>query len=259
MFVAVPTVYNILAKKRFPFFTMHLLKYLVNIRACVSGASALPEETFYAFEKRYKIPLLEGYGLTEASPVVSVSPLDRVRKPRSVGLPLPGIEVAVAGEDGRTLASGATGELIVKGPSVMKGYFNKEQETKEVLKDGWLHTGDMARIDKDGYIYIVDRKKDLIIVDGMNIYPREVEDAAMKLTPIEECAMVGIPDGRGSEISMLFVKKKDNTVLGEKQIRNHLKAQLAQYKIPRRIILVEEFPKTATGKVKKTELRKWKI
>jgi long-chain acyl-CoA synthetase len=259
LFVAVPTIYNILAKKRMPFFFRYIFKYLVSIRACVSGASALLEDTIHTFEKRFKIPLLEGYGLTEASPVVAVNPLSGIRKPCSVGPPLSEIEVAVIREDGGRAATGETGELIVRGPNIMKGYFNKEKETEEVIKNGWLYTGDMAKIDEDGYIYIVDRKKDLVIIDGMNIYPREVEDTAVKHPSVEECAMVGIPDGRGSEISMLFVKKKDNTVLNEKGVRNYLKGHIAQFKIPRRVVFLEEFPKTATGKIKKNELRKKKI
>ena len=182
-----------------------------------------------------------------------------MRKPASVGLPLPGIEVAVAGEDGRFLPEGEIGELAVKGPNVMKGYFNRKQETETVLKSGWLYTGDMAKIDNDGYIYIVDRKKDLIIVDGMNVYPREVEDFVMRLPYIEECAMAGIRDGKGSEITVLFAKKKENAVIDESEIRNSMKGHLAQFKIPRKIIFVDEFPKTATGKIKKAELRKWKL
>ncbi len=258
LFVAVPTIYNILAKKKMPFFLRYMFKYLLNIRACVSGAAPLPEETLSAFERRFNVPLLEGYGLTEASPVVSVNPLYGIRKPNSVGLPLSGIEVAVVGEDGRFLGKGEVGELIVRGPNVMKGYFNKDEETASVLKDGWLYTGDMAKIDEDGYIYIVDRKKDLIIIDGMNVYPREVEDIVMKHCGVEECAMVGIPDGRGSEIPILFIKKKENTLLAEKEIREYLRGKVASFKIPRRIIFVEEFSKTATGKIKKTDLRKLK-
>jgi len=259
LFVAVPTVYNILSKKRMPFFLRHIFRFFMNIRVCVSGAAALPQDTLHVFEKRFKVPLLEGYGLTEASPVVSVNPLKGMRKPTSVGPPLPGVEVAVVGEDGKKMSSGETGELIVKGANVMKGYFNKEEETKEVLKDGWLYTGDMARIDEDGYIYIVDRKKDLIIIDGMNIYPREVEDIATQYPPVEECAMVGISDGRGSEIPVLFIKKRENAIVDEGEIRRSLKGRIAQFKMPRRIIFIEEFPKTATGKIKKPDLRKWKI
>jgi len=257
LFVAVPTVYNILAKIRLPFILKYIFRFLMNIRICVSGAAALPESTLHAFEGRFKVPLIEGYGLTEASPVVSVNPADGTRKPNSVGLPLPGVEAAIIGEDGKRLPTGEVGELIVRGPNIMKGYFHREDETKAVLKDGWLYTGDMARIDEDGYIFIVDRKKDLIIVDGMNIYPREVEDIVIKHPSVEECAMVGIPDGRGSELPILFIKKKENTLLNEDEIRSHLKGKIAQFKIPKRIIFVEDFPKTATGKIKKIELRKW--
>jgi long-chain acyl-CoA synthetase len=258
-FVAIPTVYNILSRKKMPFFVKYLLRFLINIRICVSGAAALPADTIYTFEKRFKLPLIEGYGLTEASPVVAVNPLKRIRKPASVGLPVPGVEVAVVGEEGGRIPAGEIGELIVKGPNVMKGYFNNEEETKAVLKDGWLYTGDMARIDKDGYIYIVDRKKDLIIVGGMNIYPREVEDFIMKHPSVEECAMVGIPDGKGSEISVLFVKKKDDAVINDIDARDYLKGHVASFKIPKKIKFIDDFPKTATGKIKKTELRKWEL
>lgn len=256
LFVAVPTVYNVLSKKRMPFIVRCLFKLLINIRACISGAAALPEDTIHAFEKRFKVPLIEGYGLTEASPVVAVNPLEGVRKPTSVGPPVPGVEVAVVGEDGGKLPAGQTGELIVKGPNIMKGYFNKPEETEEVLRNGWLYTGDMARIDEDGYIYIVDRKKDLIIVDGMNVYPREVEDFVLKNHSVEECAMVGIPDGRGSETPILYIKKKEDAVIGEAEIRNYLKGKIAQFKTPKKILFIDEFPKTATGKIKKTELRR---
>ncbi|MBI4688263.1 MAG: long-chain fatty acid--CoA ligase [Nitrospirae bacterium] len=259
LFVAVPAVYNILIRKKMPFMFRFFLKYLINIRACVSGASALPEDTLYAFEKRFRIPLIEGYGLTEASPVVSVNPLRGLRKKGSAGLPIVNVEAAIAGENGEMLGRNEVGELIVKGPNIMKGYYNKEDETKEVLKDGWLYTGDMARIDEDGYIYIVDRKKDLIIVDGMNVYPREVEDIVIKHPSVEECAMVGIPDNKGSEFPVLFIKRKENTGLTEKEIKESLKGDIAQFKTPRRVIFLEEFPKTATGKIKKAELRKIEV
>ena len=193
------------------------------------------------------------------SPIVSVNPLNGVRKPGSVGPPVPGVEVKVVGEDRKNLPSGEMGELAVKGHNVMKGYFNREEETRESLEDNWLYTGDMAKIDEDGYIYIVDRKKDLIIVDGMNIYPREVEDLVMEHDSIEECAMVGVPDGRGSELTVLYLKKKENAVIDDNEIRAYLKGQLAQFKIPKRIRFIEELPKTATGKIKKAELRKWKL
>lgn len=256
LFVAVPTVYNILSKKKMSLIARGLFKLLINVRACISGAAALPENTIHAFEERFHIPLIEGYGLTEASPVVAVNPLKGLRKPSSVGPPVPGVEAAIVGEDGRKLPAGQTGELIVKGHNVMEGYFNRPEETEAVLKDGWLHTGDMARIDEDGYIYIVDRKKDLIIVGGMNVYPREVEDYVLKNPLVEECAMIGIPDGRGSETPVLYIKKKEDAVIAEADIRNYLKGRIAQFKTPRKIIFIDEFPKTATGKIKKTELRR---
>jgi long-chain acyl-CoA synthetase len=258
LFVAVPTVYTILSKKDLSFLAKLAMKLLVKIRLCVSGAAALPEATLLGFEERFKIPLVEGYGLTEASPVVSVNPLRGVRKPMSVGLPIPGVQVSILGDDGSVLPPGEVGELAVKGPNVMKGYFNREKETHAVIKDGWLFTGDMARVDSEGYIFIVDRKKDLIIVDGMNIYPREVEDFVGHHPSVEECAMVGIPESKGTEITCLFIKREENTSVDDKEIRDFLKGNVAQFKIPKRIRFIEEFPKTATGKIKKPELRKWK-
>jgi long-chain acyl-CoA synthetase len=259
LIAGVPTIYNILAKKRIPVLMRYLLKLLLNIRACISGAAALPADTLSAFESRFKVPLIEGYGLTEASPVVAVNPLIGIRKPSSVGFPVHGVETAIIGEDGKKAPAGVVGELIVKGPNIMKGYFNKEEETWAVLRDGWLYTGDMAKIDEDGYIYIVDRKKDLIIVDGMNIYPREVEDIIMRLASVQECAMVGVPDGKGSETPLLYIKKKEEALVEESDIMESLKDRIAPFKIPRKIIFIDEFPKTATGKIKKTELRKRQV
>jgi long-chain acyl-CoA synthetase len=190
---------------------------------------------------------------------VSVNPLKGTRKPSSVGPPIQGVEVAAVDDDGNRVGADEVGELTIRGPNVMKGYYNKQSETDEVLKDGWLYTGDMAKIDKDGYIYIVDRKKDLIIVDGMNIYPREVEDLVMELPYIEECAMVGVADGRGSEISVLYLKSAEDEKVDTREVDSYLKDRVARFKVPRRIKLIDDFPKTATGKIKKNELRKWKI
>jgi long-chain acyl-CoA synthetase len=259
LFVAIPSVYAILAKKKFPFFVNYLLKLFLNIRICVSGAAALSGSVLKAFEERFRIPLLEGYGLTEASPVISVNPLHGIRKKGSVGLPLPGIEVVIFGENGERLPANEVGELAVKGPNVMKGYFNKEDDTHEAIRDGWLFTGDLAKIDNDGYIYIVDRKKDLIIVDGMNIYPREVEDVVLSHPSVEECAMVGVESHRGDELPVLFLKLRDGAVIDENGIIDHLRKRIARYKLPKKIHMIKELPKTGTGKIKKTELRKWRI
>ena len=259
LFIAVPTIYNILSRKKIPFIAKLLMKFLIKIRVCVSGAAALPESTIHAFEGKFNIPLLEGYGLTETSPVVSVNPFKGTRKPSSVGPPIPGVEAATVDDDGHRVGAGEVGELIVRGPNIMKGYYGRQTETDEVIKDGWLYTGDMAKIDKDGYIYIVDRKKDLIIVDGMNIYPREVEDPVMDLPSIEECAMVGVADGRGSEISVLYLKRAEDATVDIREVENYLKERVARFKMPRRIKFINDFPKTATGKIKKNELRKWEI
>jgi len=258
-FVAVPAVYNILSKKKINVFMRYMLRFFLSVKACVSGASALPEQTIYEFEKKFGLPLIEGYGLTEASPVIAVNPLYGKRKPTSVGPPIPGVKAAIIDDDGRRVPVGERGELIVSGDNIMKGYYNKREETEEVLIDGWLHTGDVARIDEDGYIYIVDRKKDLIIAGGMNIYPREVEEILVQDQAVEECAMVGIPDERGSEITTLFIKKRDHIFIDDDRIRRLLKGRVATYKIPKRIVFIESFPKTATGKIKKNELRKWKF
>jgi long-chain acyl-CoA synthetase len=259
LFVAVPTVYNILSKKNFSSFAKLLMRILVKVRLCFSGASALPETTLREFEKRFSIPLIEGYGLTEASPVISVNPLNGPRKPASVGLPIPGVEISVIGEDGAALPQGEIGELIVKGPNVMQGYYNRLKETSDVLRNGWLYTGDLVKIDEDGYIFIMDRKKDLIIVDGMNIYPREIEDHVSSHPSVDECAMVGVPDEKGSELTCLYIKKYENADVSEKEIHNFLQDKIARFKAPKRIRFIEEFPKTATGKIKKSELKKWRL
>ena len=259
LFIAVPTIYNILSRKNIPFIARLLMKFLIKIRVCISGAAALPESTIHAFEGKFNIPLLEGYGLTETSPVVSVNPLKGTRKPSSVGPPIPGVEALAVDDYGKGVGADEVGELIIRGPNVMKGYYNRQPETDEVIKDGWLYTGDMATIDKDGFIYIVDRKKDMIIVDGMNIYPREVEDLVMELPSIEECAMVGVADGRGSEISVLYLKSTEDATVDKREVEDSLKDRVARFKMPRRLKFIDDFPKTATGKIKKNELRKWKI
>jgi long-chain acyl-CoA synthetase len=258
-FVAVPAVYNILSKKKINILLRYMLRMFLPVRGCISGAAALPKQTLYEFEKKFGLPLIEGYGLTEASPVVAVNPLYGKRKPTSVGPPIPGVKAALVDDDGRHAPVGERGELIVSGENIMKGYYNKHDETEEVLKGGWLYTGDVARIDEDGYIYIIDRKKDLIIVGGMNIYPREVEDVVNQAPSVEECAMVGIPDGRGSEITVLFIKRKEDAFIDDDGVRKLLKGSVASYKIPKRTVFVDVFPKTATGKIKKNELRNWKL
>jgi long-chain acyl-CoA synthetase len=254
LFVAIPTVYKILAEKNMPFF----VKLLLNLRLCICGAAPLPVKVIHEFEGAFKVPLLEGYGLTEASPVVSVNPPDlKKRKPGTVGLPLPGIEVKVVDDSGTPLPTGTPGELIVKGPSVMQGYLNKPEDTAQTIKDGWLYTGDVASIEETGHIKIIDRKKDMIIVDGLNVYPYEVEEVLHGYQGIKDCAMIGVPHEHeeGKELAIMYVVLHDDAKATAKMLREYLSKHVAHYKIPRRFIFTSDLPRNATGKIMKKELR----
>ncbi len=251
-FIAIPPVYNLLSMKRFP----RLILRLLPLRICVSGAAPLSRDTLARWEKNYPIPLLEGYGLTEAAPVVSCNPLDGARKPGSVGLPLPGVETRILSEDGAELPRGQVGEIIVRGPNVMKGYLNAPEATAETLKDRWLHTGDLGYVDEDGYIFIVDRKKDLIISHGMNIYPREIEEALYMHPAVRQAAVIGVADEGRGEVPKAFVSLHEGYDLTEKELKTFLKERIASYKLPRHVVFMEGLPSNATGKILKKELRK---
>jgi long-chain acyl-CoA synthetase len=255
LFVAIPTVYKILAERNMPFF----VKLLLNLRLCVSGAAPLPVKVIHEFESAFKVPLLEGYGLTEAAPVVSFNPLDKAkRKPGTVGLPLPGISVKVVDDSGTQCPPGVAGELIVKGPNVMRGYLNKHEETAKTIRDGWLYTGDVASLDRSGHIRIIDRKKDMIIIDGLNVYPYEVEEVLYRHEAIKDCSMIGVPHEHeeGKELAIMYTVLKEGAQATPKALREYLTAHVAHYKIPRRFIFTDELPRTATGKIMKKELRK---
>lgn len=256
IFVAVPIVYTLLAKKKLPSF----FRYLLNIRFCISGASPLPASTLDAFERSFKLPLLEGYGLTEASPVVSVDRLDpALRKRGTVGLPLPGVTVKIVDDEGNEVPAGTPGELLLTGPNVMQGYFKRPEETALTIRDGWLCTGDVAILDGHGYIRIVDRKKDMILVDGLNVYPSEVEEVALAYDGVEDCAMVGIPLEEGRELPVMFIVPCGPRKPNEKELRAYLLRRVAPYKTPKRIIVVDELPRSPTGKVLKKDLRQWPL
>lgn len=231
---------------------------LRSVRVCLSGSAPLPVKVKEDFERLTRAKLLEGYGLSEASPVTHANPTYGLNKPGSIGLPFPDTLAAVVdlekGEE--VLPPGDVGELVVKGPQVMKGYWNREEETASVLRNGWLYTGDIARMDKDGYFYIVDRKKDLIIVGGYNVYPREVEEVLYQHPKVKEAAVVGIPHQFYGEVPKAFVVPKEGEVLTEEELRSFLKEHLAKYKIPHEIEFRKELPKTFVGKVLRRELRK---
>lgn len=251
VFVGIPQIYNILADIKVPRFFS-----LINpIRFCLSGAAPLNEKILIKFEKRFKLPLLEGYGLSEASPVVSINPLKGVRKQRSVGLPIPNVEVKIVDGDGKELPTGEVGELIVKGENVMQGYYNLPQVTQEVIRGGWLFTGDLAKKDEEGYIYIVDRKKDMIIVHGMNVYPREVEDVLCLHPNIAEAVVMKRKDKHYGEIPIAVVVLKEGECITEKEIKDFCHQRIASYKTPHSIEFWNSLPKTPTGKILKREIQ----
>lgn len=227
---------------------------LAGVRLFVAGGASLPMEVLNSFYAKTGKRVIEGYGLSETSPVVSFNPLNAT-KPGSIGLPVPGVEVKIITGDGRETAAGEIGEIIVKGPNVMLGYFNLPAETEEALIDGWLYTGDLAYMDEDGYIFIVDRKKDLVIVSGLNVYPREVEEIIYQHPAVQEAAVIGVPDKKRGETVRAFVVTKEGLQLNKKELLSFLKKNLASYKLPREIIVVEAMPKTATGKISKKDLR----
>ncbi|HAS54102.1 MAG TPA: long-chain fatty acid--CoA ligase [Nitrospiraceae bacterium] len=253
LFVAIPTVYKILADKDLPWF----LKVLLRLRLCISGAAPLPVRVIHDFEEAFKVPLLEGYGLTEASPVVSLNPPEKgANRPGTVGLPLPGLEVRVVDDAGQSLSAGAPGELLVRGPNVMQGYLNKPEETAQAIRKGWLYTGDVAAIDTEGYIKIIDRKKDMIIIDGLNVYPYEVEEVLYRHPDVKDCAMIGVLIDDAKEMGVMYVAPKDGRKPGAKELRDYLSAHVAHYKVPRRFLVLDELPRNPTGKIMKKELRK---
>ncbi|MBM7868166.1 long-chain-fatty-acid--CoA ligase [Heliobacterium gestii] len=227
---------------------------LANVRLFVSGGASLPVETLTRFNEKTGQSIVEGYGLSEASPVVTFNPIGAT-KPGSIGLPLPAVSVMIVDATGQDLPPGEVGELICQGPNVMSGYLGLPQETAAVLRDGWLYTGDLAYRDDEGYIFIVDRKKDLIIVGGLNVYPREVEEVLYAHPSVKEAAVIGMPDKTRGEAVRAFVVIRDGAELNRKELMTYLRANLASYKLPREIVELEALPRNATGKVLKKELK----
>ena len=233
--------------------------HLRSVRACMSGGSALPPAVRRKFMELTGGNLVEGYGLSETSPVTHVNPLvGGVVKDGSIGPPFCETEAKIVDTENRyrTLSAGEVGELAVKGPQVMKGYWNQKAETEAVLEDGWFLTGDIAKMDEDGYFYIVDRKKDMINVGGFKVYPREVEDVLFEHPGIKEAGVVGIPDEFSGEVVKAFVVLKDPTKsLTEQEVIDFCLIRLAKYKVPRKVDFVDELPKTLIGKVLRRKLR----
>ena len=224
------------------------------LRICVSGGAALPVEVLRGFDEAFGCKVLEGYGLSETSPVASFNHPDRERKPGSIGTPIKGVEMKVFDEDDNELGQGEVGEIVIRGDNLMKGYWNRAEATESAIRDGWFHSGDMARVDEDGYFFIVDRKKDMIIRGGYNVYPREIEEVLYEHPAVRDCAVIGVPhDDLGEEVGAAVVLK-DGADADAATLRAHAKEHVAAYKYPRHIWFVDELPKGPTGKILKREI-----
>jgi long-chain acyl-CoA synthetase len=224
------------------------------VKLTVAGGMALRGSTAAAWKDATGNDVLEGYGLTEASPVVAVNPTWMAPRVGTIGLPLPSTDIEMRDDDGNVVPLGEAGEMCVRGPQVMQGYWNQPDATADVLKGEWLLTGDVASMSDDGYITIVDRKKDLIVVSGFNVYPSEVEEVAMAHPKVKDAGVIGVPDEHSGEGVVLFVVKADDS-LTEDELRTYLKGELAGYKRPKRIIFRDDLPKSNVGKVLRRELR----
>jgi long-chain acyl-CoA synthetase len=227
----------------------------IPLRLCISGAAPLPVEVQREFNARFPVPLIEGYGLSEASPVVSLNPIRGPWKMGSIGVPIPGVEVTVQDETGNVLPDGEIGEICVRGGNVMKGYWRQPEETAKAFRHGWLLTGDVGYRDADGYFAITDRKKDMLLVNGNNVYPREIEEVLYHHQSVKEAAVVGLPDARKGEQPVAFVVLKEGQSPNDRDLVSFLRAHLADYKVPRHVRFLDSLPRNATGKVLKTALR----
>jgi long-chain acyl-CoA synthetase len=224
------------------------------LRVCASGGSSMPVEVMRGFEEAFGCKVLEGYGLSETSPIASFNHPNMERKPGSIGTPLEGVQMRLVDDDGDEVAEGEIGEIVIKGHNVMKGYWNRPEETAAAIKDGWFYSGDMAKVDEDGYFYIVDRKKELIIRGGYNVYPREVEEVLYEHPAVREAAVVGLAhEELGEEVGAAVALKEGESIDAE-ELKAYVKENVASYKYPRTIWFVDELPKGPTGKILKREI-----
>ena len=226
-----------------------------HLRSCLSGGAPIPVEILHAFDRRFGVEILEGYGLSETSPVATFNQTGRPRKPGSIGLPIWGCEVRVVDAEDREVPVDALGEIVIRGHNVMKGYYKRPEATAEAMRGGWFHTGDVARRDAEGYFYIADRVKDMIIRGGLNVYPREVEEVLHTHAAVSLAAVVGVPHAEHGEEVMAFVLRKPGADVTAAELVAWAREAMAAYKYPRVVEFVDAFPMTSTGKVLKRELR----
>jgi long-chain acyl-CoA synthetase len=246
VFLAIPSMYRVLAITEGNF-------DVSSVRFPISGGEPLPAVIAESFEKRFNVPIYEGYGQTEASPVVTLN-VPGCRKLGTIGRALPGVEVAIWNDQSQPLRVGEVGELMVRGRNVMKGYHHLPEETARTITNGWLHTGDLGKLDDEGFVTITGRKKDLIISAGENIYPREIEELLCQHSKVKEVAVIGVKDEVRGEVPKAFVIARDGTVLEEKELRAFCRENLANYKVPKYFEIVPDLPRTPTGKILKRML-----
>ncbi len=249
VFAGVPTMYSALLH-----FAGRDAYDVSRLRLAFSGGAALPVEVLRGFEAAFGCPVLEGYGLSETSPVASFNHPGRERKPGSIGTPIRGVQMKVVDADGNELPQGEAGEIVIRGHNVMKGYWRRPEATAAAVRDGWFHTGDVGRVDEDGYFFIVGRQKDLIIRGGYNVYPREIEEVMHEHPAVAEVAVIGVPHPElGEEVGAAVTLKPGASVTAD-ELREYTKGQVAAYKYPRKVWIVDALPKNATGKIMKREI-----
>ena len=227
-----------------------------SLENCMTGGAAMPVEVMRGFEEAFSCKILEGYGLSETSPVACSNRPDRERKPGSIGVPIRGVEMQIVDEDDNPLPTGEPGEVVIRGHNIMKGYWKRPDATAEAMRGGWFHSGDIGRTDEDGYFYIVDRKKDLIIRGGYNVFPREVEEVLYEHPAVREAAVVGIPDDSLGEEVGAAVVLRDGASASAEDLSQHVKSELAAYKYPRQVWFLDQLPKGPTGKILKREIQR---
>lgn len=254
LFAGVPTMYWGLLN--FDSSNFNLKQISDKLKVCVSGGASLPLQVLKDFEAKYNVPILEGYGMSEGSPVVTFNHLNQIRKPGSIGTPVWGVEVKLVDENDQEIPIGEKGELLYRGHNVMKGYYQKPEANATTLRGGWMHSGDIATKDEDGYYYIVDRVKDMVIRGGLNVYPREVEEVMMKHEAVSMVAVIGVPHEQHGEEIKACVVLKDGKKVSEEALIAWTKEHIAAYKYPRIIEFMTALPMNATGKILKKELRK---
>lgn len=229
---------------------------LSSLESLGSGSAPLPEALRRGFLDKFGVEVLEGYGLSEAAPVVSSYKEGMPYKPGSVGVPIPGVEIKIVNPNDLEVPAGEVGELVVRGDNITPGYYQNREETARVLKNGWLYTGDLAKVDEDGYLYIVDRKKDLIIRGGFNIYPRDIEELLARHPAVLETAVIGVPDERMGEEALAFIVKKTGDETSAQDLAAYCRKHLAKNKVPKKFVFLDDLPRNGVGKILKTQLRK---